>query len=210
MNVLEFSKSLESKQDMFTLTSTTLLNRNCVAKFEGKAKQYKQARTYDWIHKATLTFVNSIITENKAVFVLTRESLRKVLASDKNWTQPLGLANSEYKHFIKHISKRLVSITKHKRLNREVMICTVIYPELLKLIDADITKQTREVKMFVTGEIEMESEVVETVNVEAVNYINSIIDRLLNIKNIENRNKLSSFGVAAKINGIVSRYEGVR
>jgi len=150
---------------MFTLVNLTIISDfKKSTKFTRMLKEeYKEVRNNNWQSKVMLTLINAMTTQNRGVFILTKESLVRLIEKDSNHPNKVTLRHNDYKGFINHIGNSLVSISKHKRFNRDVMVCTVINKTILKLIKANLYDQYKEVKMFVTGEIDNRIELIQEI-----------------------------------------------
>lgn len=118
--------------------------------FEEKWKviknEYIENINGDWLDKAMTSFLNSIVYSNRAVFIITRESLRQLLKSDENWDKTIGLKDSNYPIFLceminGELIKKIVDGTK-------ASVYELISPELLKFINADVEAQRLEAVEF--------------------------------------------------------------
>ena len=136
LNLKKHSDLAESNSSMITLVNITILKDikklNKIQRL--LLNEYKSISNDSWLIKASLTLTNAILTQNRAVFILTRDSLFNLLSIDTNHKNKVSLRNSEYSRFINHITKYLIKVNKFKRYNRQVMVCEVILPEVLKLI----------------------------------------------------------------------------
>lgn len=199
LNLKKHSDLAESNTSMVTLVNITILKD--IKKLNKTQRllinEYKSVSNDSWLVKASLTLTNAILTQNRAVFILTRDSLFNLLSIDTNHKNKVTLKNSEYSRFINHITKYLIKVNKFKRYNRQVMVCEVILPEVFKLIKTDINKQRRETIMFVTGEI---------LNLDNTLKIESIIQNYISFRKTPIQ-KNRSFKVKSKINLIIERYK---
>lgn len=206
-NIKELAKIADAKTNMFTLVNLTNLKEvKKSTKITRKlAEDYKEVHNEHWITKATVTLVNSIVTQNKSSFLLTRASLTKLVESDMNHEKRISVSNKEYTRFINHITDYLVDIVKIPRNGKEVMVCYVKLPELLKVLKVDKALQDREIRMFVTGEI-IESDEVIQLKQEAA--IRAIVNRYLEFKYTPDNNMLqNSFKLASKVKRIMVNYQ---
>jgi hypothetical protein len=115
------------------------------------AKQEKSA----WAVKAMLTVINSIIFQRRLVFIMTRESLRKLLKSDANWNKNIGLKQGNYKHILKIIYSmvgELVEYGKSKQTGRRVAIIKVTSKDILKYLNVNYEEQLEEARELLRGE----------------------------------------------------------
>lgn len=162
INIKKLNRDAESKGNMFTLVNLTIISdfKKSTKLTRMLQEEYKDVQTSDWQAKIMLTLVNSMITQNRGVFILTKESLLRLIEKDSNHLNKVTLRHSDYKGFINHITNSLISITKYKRFNRDVMVCTVIDKDLLKLINANLYIQNNEVRMFITGEVDNRAELI--------------------------------------------------
>lgn len=162
INIKKLNRDAETKGNMFTLVNLTIIvDFKKSTKFTRMLEEeYREVQASDWQAKIMLTLINSMITQNRGVFILTKESLLRLIEKDNNHLNKVTLRNNDYKGFINHITNSLISITKYKRFNRDVMVCTVIDKDILKLINANLYIQNNEVKMFITGEVDNRAELI--------------------------------------------------
>ena len=113
--------------------------------------EYMECNDSEWLTQATVTLFNSIYHQKRKVFGLSRESLRSVLKSDKNWNKPIGLKDSNYRKFLDHVfrGKLLENIPYEKAgSNNKLMVVKVIHPDLLAMFDFDMDIQLSESLAF--------------------------------------------------------------
>jgi hypothetical protein len=160
--------------------------------------EYKDCHNSDWLTKTMLTILNAAITQNRGVFILTRDSITSLLDKDTNHYAKVSLKYNSYKNLIKYLTNSLLEITKYKRFNRGVMVCEIVNPDVLKLIKADIDNQRSEVKLFVTGEVD-----------PIIEQIQSIVNNYFEIK-VTPIEQNKSFKVARKIKNIIEKYQKMK
>lgn len=200
IDIKRLKRDAETKSNMFTLVNLTLLSdfkkqTRFTRMLQG---EYKEVRNDSWEVKIMLTLVNSILTQNRAVFILTRDSIAKLIEKDNNHINKVSLNNRDYKHFINYITNSLINITKYKRFNRDVMVATVKDINILSLIKADRYSQLNEVIMFVTGEVD-----------ETEKKILDIIHRYQSFK-VTPIEQNTSFKNTRKIQNIIEKYDKMK
>lgn len=198
LNISKRGNKVNSESGMFTLVDLTILEsikkKNSIHR--SFIEEYKEVHNDTWMIKASLTLVNAVYTQKRGIFILTRDSLANLLEMDTNHKNKASLRKDQYRHFINHITKYILTIEKFKRYNREVMVCTVILPELLEMINVDMDKQKREMRTFVTGEMSTpESDIL------------SIINRHISVKNNNPNEFKTGFKVVADIKRIMKKYK---
>ena len=196
INIKKLNREAEAKGNMFTLVNLTIISdfKKSTKLTRMLEEEYKDVQTSDWKVKTMLTLVNAILTQNRSVFILTRKTLCDLLEKDSNHINKVNLVLSNYRVFINHITNSLVKITKYKRHNKEVMVCTVIDKDLIKLIKADSYTQNNEVKMFITGEVDNRAELIE-----------QIYNRYVSFRVTPSKQN-TSFKTPRKIQNIVDNY----
>lgn len=165
INIKKLNREAEAKGNMFTLVNLTIISdfKKSTKLTRMLEEEYKDVRNGDWQAKIMLTLVNAMITQNRGAFILTKESLLRLIEKDTNHLNKVTLRHSDYKGLINHISNSLITISKHKRFNRDIMVCTVINKDILKLIKANLYDQYKEVKMFITGEVDNRAELIQEI-----------------------------------------------
>ena len=109
--------------------------------------EYLECSDSEWLTQATVSLINSIYHQKRKAFGLSRESLRNLLKSDKNWEKPIGLKDSNYKKFLDHVfrGKFLENIPYEKTgISNKLMVVKVIHKDILKMFDFDIDSQISE------------------------------------------------------------------
>ncbi len=210
LNIKKLSNDAELKSNMHTLVNLTILSKSSKKNKLHRIleHEYKDVVNDNWLTKVSLTISNAIITQDKSVFILTRESITRLLKSDTNHINPVSMKNDQYKIIIQHISKYLCSIKKYKNgYNRYIMVCSVIAPTILKQLKSNRLTQEQEVRMFINGEIQEEQFAANEATIEA---IKSITQRYIDIKNNQNIIWNSSFRIPSKIKKIEERYNKVK
>src|SRR5690606_33211235 len=66
---------------------------------------YDDCQGADWLSKAIVSLINSIFYQRRVVFVLSKRAFRDLAKSDKNWTNPIGLKDSNYRKLLSEITK---------------------------------------------------------------------------------------------------------
>lgn len=153
IDLVKESNDAEITSNMYNLVNLTILTE---MKKSTKITRllddsYKDAKSNTWLTKITITIINSVLTQNRKVFILNRDFLTKLVDSDSNHYGKVSFNNSKYKQLIDHITKYLCKIEKIKRNNYYVMMCIITHAELLKIIKADITEQENEVRTFINN-----------------------------------------------------------
>lgn len=200
IDIKKLNRDAESKGNMFTLVNLTIISdfKKSTKLTRMLADEYKECHNSNWQTKVMLTLINSMVTQNRAVFILTRDSIVKLLESDTNHINKVSLRYNDYKSLINYLTNSLLNITKYKRFNRDVMVCSLNNKDILSLIKADLYNQQNEVKMFITGEVDnSESLVLDIIN----RY------RSFKITPIEQNN---SFKNVRKIRNITEKYKKMK
>lgn len=115
------------------------------------AEEYLGCKDSEWLTKATVSILNSIIYQRRVVFILNRSCLRDLLKKDINWEPSLGLKNDRYSSIIRRICKGLVEKVGEVKVNnagRYAMIFKVVHPEVLKYLQVDTNEQLKEAQNF--------------------------------------------------------------
>jgi hypothetical protein len=142
------------KNNRIVLKSTKLITEEDIANdpaWEVMAKEYADSQDSEWSVKAIISIVNSIIYQRRLVFLVTRDSLRDLLNSDKNWVKSIGLKTDNYKFILKILYKtvgELVESFESKRNNRKFSIIKVNNPDILKFLSVNYDEQLKETKDF--------------------------------------------------------------
>jgi len=142
------------KNNRIILKSTKLITKEDSINdpaWEVMSKEYEEAQDSEWSVKAIISIVNSIIYQRRLVFLMTRNSLRDLLNSDKNWNKPIGLKTDNYKFILRIMYKtvgELVESFESKRNNRKFSIIKVNNPDILKFLSVNYDEQLQETKDF--------------------------------------------------------------
>lgn len=111
--------------------------------------EYKKCKDYGWLDKATVSLINSIYTQKRMAFCLSRESLRELLNSDKNWEKPIGLRDSYYRKFLDHVFRGgLLENEPSDKVGRKLMVLKIKHPKLLSMFNFDMDAQLSETREF--------------------------------------------------------------
>lgn len=150
------SKKLEEadRGSYVILKSTKLIQKEDIENdpaWDMVAQEYEEAKDSEWLTKATVSIINSIIFQRRVVFLMNRDNLRNLLKNDKNWDAGIGLKAENYSSIIRRICKGLVEKVGEVKINaagRYVMIFKVVHPDLLKFLQVDVIEQLKEAQNF--------------------------------------------------------------
>jgi len=159
---MAFKKRIEKgvNVDYAFLKGTKLItqeDRECDPAWAELGQDYDDAKKEksSWIIKATLTIINSIILQRRVVFIITRESLRRLLKTDQNWDKNLGLRQGNYRLILKVIYNtigELVELVENNKTGRKVAIIKVTSKDLLKYLQANYEEQLEEAREVIRHE----------------------------------------------------------
>lgn len=110
--------------------------------WKGICAQYKKTSERPIVIKSLVSIMNSIFTHRRVIFCLSRESLRKLLKSDKNWrdyNKRVSLKNDNYKIILKLLYVNNV-VKEVDQKNRNIMIFEVVHPDILESLNPSMTK----------------------------------------------------------------------
>jgi hypothetical protein len=163
MNII---KNLEKShvKNLVVLSSTKLIQQEDIENdpaWRFVAEEYKNCQNDSWKNKAAVSLLNSIIFQRRIVFVLTRNNLRDLLASDENWEKPLGLKNDNYKKLLCMLYSGLLEkiiLPVNPKTGRDIMILKVVHPEVLKFLQVNVEDQLKQTVNFVEGADKVEHE----------------------------------------------------
>lgn len=109
--------------------------------------EYDELQNGKWINQVLLSLVNSIVHQQRAVFVLSRRRTRELLANDKNWAVAPGLKNANWANVISVLLKRKFVEIIHKAPNG-AWVFQVTAPWILELIDVPVQQQINQTITF--------------------------------------------------------------
>lgn len=89
----------------------------------------------DWIDKAVMSVINSMVYQERIYFCMERENIRTLLKNDKNWKGQLGMDNNKYKWLLAELVDREF-IMAHNNVKRP-HIYKVIEPTILNMIKVE-------------------------------------------------------------------------
>jgi hypothetical protein len=142
--------------NLFILQKTkTILEEDVVphAEWEIIKKWYSDIENHpdvNWIDKAMNSIINSIVHQRRAVFALSRDGVRSVLASDKNWSQPIGLKNDSYKFLLASLIDAGILEPVGDRGRKKLAVYKVVDQNILEMIKVNSPEeQLAEVLDFV-------------------------------------------------------------
>jgi len=103
------------------------------------------------VTKNVCSVLNSILYQRRVVFVLTRESVKNIVSSDKNWKTRVGFRNENYRKIIGLLCKNNIieEIVFPENKSKKTMVFKVIEPFFLSLLQVDAEKQMSEVLFFI-------------------------------------------------------------
>lgn len=155
IDLVKESNDAEAISNMYNLVNLTVLDKITKSTKITRLleESYKDAKSNTWLTKVTISIINSILTQNRKVFILNRDFIGRLVDNDTNHYNKVSFNKAKYQLLIEHITKYLCKIEKIKRSNYYVMMCILTHTELLKLIKGNIIEQEKEVRLFITGEI---------------------------------------------------------
>jgi hypothetical protein len=156
--MVSLAKKLEKEKvkNRILLTTTKKIHKNDIKAdpiWDFVNNEYKENQDSSWMTKATVTLINSMFYQRRLVFALTRTDLRALLQNDENWKKGIGLKDSYYSEFLKHIIRSgLVEAVELSKTGRKVMVLKVIHPELLDKMQVDVAQQIQQTIDFANYE----------------------------------------------------------
>jgi hypothetical protein len=102
-------------------------------------KGYVECQGAEWATKATVSVVNSILFHRKKYFIITRESLKKLLQNDTNWEPRISLKNENYTYLLSRLHCGLIE--KFEELmsasGRKLTVYKLTDPEVSSYFDSN-------------------------------------------------------------------------
>ncbi len=89
--------------------------------------------TYD---RLLVSIYNSILTQRRLVFCLTRDATQELLKNDKNWSEETGFSPNMWKQYLAHIQKCGLKEVR-KGTGKMPSIFEITDPDVLSLLKAD-------------------------------------------------------------------------
>lgn len=140
-------------------------------------KEEEKDENTEWLDKAILSFVNSIIYQQRIFCTITRKGLEQVFSSDKNRKEPIGLSKDKkngktyYQWFLHEARKRgIISLYDD---SKKPFIYQVIQPEIVKMVMVDSPEeQLNQVIDFVNKNNKNNHQVGDQVGDQVIEYKN--------------------------------------
>src|SRR5574343_1572376 len=105
--------------------------------------EYDENAKSEWVDKALVSMLNSIVFQRRVVFILTKRAFRELCQSDMNWTKKIGLKDESWKTFIHEATGRQL-IKKVYGTSNGRLVYELINKEILDLLMIDRAKQYQE------------------------------------------------------------------
>lgn len=113
---------------------------------------YVECQKEEWATKATISILNSIFFHRRKYFILSRESLRKLLSEDVNWKPALGLKNENYAYLLSRLHCGLIEKVEDRKVpstGRNLSIYEVVDPEILRLLNNNEDTQLEQTRKYI-------------------------------------------------------------
>lgn len=148
--MIDFKETIATMgKEMVALSLTTKLTKEHVKipKWYMLKHQYEIADSV--LFKKAVTVLNAILTQDRVIFILTEEGLRKLLASDANLDSAQGANSSSHKAVIKLICNSGLVKCIIPRNGRQPNVFEVVDPDILKLLIVNRDQQLKEAQEFI-------------------------------------------------------------
>ncbi len=136
-----------------TLSNTTILTQDLIQtdSYWKELNELYQSNSKNNLLRAFTSIVNSTITQKRAVFIITRKSIKRLLSNDVNHASCLGFDNNAYSALIGTITQDFAKLLKIPDKGQPY-IFEVIEPKTLiqlGLSEDEIKAQRNEALRFV-------------------------------------------------------------
>ena len=139
MDCLVLKRKKDKSNKLIVLSKTKYITDDDMevhAKWEILGNWYESIiKDGDWIDKAVMSVINSIVYQERIYFCMERDNIRNLLKHDKNWDASLGMDNNKYKWLVGELIDREF-IEAHDNVKRP-HIYKVIEPTILNMIKVE-------------------------------------------------------------------------